>query len=94
MSNLPDNFTTDGCTGFVDVWRSLDLSACCTAHDLAWFERPGDWWAWFVSNIELARCFGAAGAWELVIPAFLAVSTVGALIFTGFFRRKKANPQV
>jgi hypothetical protein len=94
----PDGFTSDGCTGFVQVWRSIDLSACCTAHDLAWYLNPGDWWAWLVSNISLAACFATAGAWELVAPAFVAVSTIGALLF---FRKKprqnppdKPNPKV
>ena len=85
---LPDGFTSDGCTGFVDAWRSLSLSACCTAHDLAWFLRPGDWLAWLGSNIDLAGCIGASGAWELVIPVFLAVSTAGAALFAWKARRR------
>jgi hypothetical protein len=84
-------FTSDGCTGFPEVWRSLDLSACCTAHDLAWYNHPGDWLAFLSSNLDLAVCFGRAGAYELVIPAFLAVTTIGAFLFARK-RRKKQTP--
>jgi hypothetical protein len=83
----PDGFTTDGCTGFVNVWRSLDLSACCTAHDLAWYLRPGDWWAWLLSNLDLGVCFARVGAWELLLPAIVATSTIGAALFAGKRRR-------
>ena len=83
----PPGFTSDGCTGFPDVWRGIDLTACCTAHDLAWYNHPGDWLAYAVSNVELANCFAASGAPELWAGAILAVFTVGAVLF-GLKKRK------
>lgn len=78
---------SDGCTGFVDTWRGIDLLPCCEAHDLAWYSSPGDWGAWLTSNVDLGVCFVHAGAWELAIPAVLAVSTIGALLFAGIIRK-------
>ncbi len=87
MTSPLDGFASDGCTGFFDVWRGIVLRSCCVAHDLAWYERPGDWIAWAVSNVEFAACFWQAGAWEIAILAFLAVSTVGALLLSGAVRK-------
>ena len=77
----PDGFISDGCTGFPEVWRGIDLTACCEAHDLAWWSSGGDWQAWFVSNVDLGVCFFQAGVWELTVPAFLAVTLIGAVLF-------------
>ena len=77
----PLEFTSDGCTGFFDTWRGVDLQPCCTAHDLAWWQSPGDWSLWFGSNVDLGVCFYQAGVWELAIPACLAVTTIGAVLF-------------
>lgn len=82
-------FTSDGCTGFVNTWRNIDLYSCCFAHDMAWYLNPGDWLVWFTSNVEFAGCVANAGALELVFPAFLAVMSVGAFLF-GFKERKRA----
>lgn len=81
MIAYPADFVSDGCTGFFDTWRGIDLTACCTAHDYAWYSHPGDWLVWAGSNIELGSCFVAAGTWELFVPAVVAVSTVGAVLF-------------
>lgn len=78
---IPPGFASDGCTGFPEVWRGIDLSACCTAHDLAWYTHPGDWVAFALSNVELANCFAAQGAWELWGLALAAVSVIGAVLF-------------
>jgi len=78
---LPDGFVSDGCTGFPEAWRGIDLLPCCTAHDLAWFLHPGDWLVWAQSNVDLAVCFYQRGAWEVSFGGFLAVCTVGAAIF-------------
>jgi hypothetical protein len=78
---FPADFSTDGCTGFLDVWRGIDLYACCVQHDLAWHLHPGDWSMWFWSNVELAQCFAAVGAWEIAVFGFLVVSTAGAALF-------------
>lgn len=86
---LPDGFTSDGCTGFPDTWRGIDLSTCCEVHDLAWYLNPGDWQAWLVSNLELSACFADAGAWELSIPALVATCTIGALMFAGWLGRRR-----
>lgn len=88
----PDDFVSDGCTGFFDVWRGISLRHCCEAHDLAWYEHPGDWLAWARSNVDLAACFWQAGAPEIAILGFAAVSTVGALLFAGIIRRRKPSP--
>lgn len=85
---IPEEFFSDGCTGFVDTWRGIDLLPCCHAHDLAWFQHPGDWGVWITSNIELGACFVSLGAWELAIPAVLAVCTVGAFLFAS--KRRKS----
>lgn len=82
-------FVSDGCTGFFQSWRGVDLTACCTAHDLAWYSSPGDWSAWLTSNVDLALCFARVGVPELALPAFLAVCTVGAILF---LRKRKRNP--
>lgn len=81
---------SDGCTGFPDVWRGIDLGPCCYAHDLAWYERPGDWLSWLQSNADLSACFARAGAWELSWPAFLVTCTVGALMFAGWLKRRSS----
>lgn len=88
---MRNEFVTDGCTGFVNTWRGIDLLPCCQAHDLAWWEKPGDWGAWLTSNIDLGVCFAGAGAWELVLPAFAAVCTVGALLFAGVITKRKSE---
>lgn len=80
-------FVSDGCTGFPDTWRGIDLSQCCYAHDLAWHNHPGDWTMWAASNVDLANCFAQAGAWELWGLVLAAVSTIGALIFA---RKRRA----
>jgi hypothetical protein len=77
----------DGCTGFPEVWRGIDLTACCNAHDLSW-QQNMDVGTWLGTNVDLAVCFGKAGAWELVIPAFIAVSTIGAVLYF-VFRKKR-----
>ena len=84
----PDLFDSDGCTGFVDVWRGIDLHACCLAHDLAWFTHPGDWTVWLASNVELAICFWQVGVVEVAGPAFIAVTTIGAVLFAKWSREK------
>lgn len=76
-----EGFVSDGCTGFFDVWRGIDILACCTAHDLAWYNHPGDWGVWLSSNFDLAGCFFDKGVWEIAVLGFIAVSTVGALLF-------------
>jgi hypothetical protein len=86
--DMPADFTSDGCTGFFNTWRGIDLLPCCTAHDLAWHNSPGDWIAWATSNLELGVCFVSLGAWELALPAVLAVFTVGAFLFS----RKRQRP--
>lgn len=78
---IPDWFQTDGCTGFPDVWRGIDLYPCCRAHDWAWFSKPGDWLAWFGSNVDLSVCFAQTGAIELAVPALVVTSTIGAALF-------------
>jgi len=88
---VTEPFVSDGCTGFFDVWRGIALRSCCETHDVAWYERPGDWLAWAVSNVELAACFWQAGAWEIAILGFLAVSTLGALLFSGAIRKPGSN---
>ena len=93
MSQLPDGFTSDGCTAFPEVWRGIDLTDCCYAHDLAWYDRPGDWAAWLHSNVDLAICFAGKGAWELTLPAFLAVTTIGAVLFTRWTLKNKKTTQ-
>jgi hypothetical protein len=74
-------FASDGCTGFLQSWRGIDLSGCCRAHDLAWWLHPGDWPAWWHSNLDLAGCIVHAGAIELGWPFLFAVTTVGAVLF-------------
>lgn len=86
MTDLP---ISDGCTWFPDVWRGIDLLPCCNAHDIAW-SQDMDVAAWLGTNADLAGCFWHIGAWELAIPAFLAVSTVGAVLYF-FFRKKPTN---
>lgn len=87
----PAEFSSDGCTGFPEVWRGIDLFPCCRAHDLAWFLSPGDWGRWFGSNLELGGCFIDAGAWELGVGAVLLTSTVGALMFAGALKLSRAR---
>ncbi len=89
---MTEPFASDGCTGFFDVWREIVLRSCCEAHDLAWYERPGDWLAWAISNVDLAACFWQAGAPEIAILGFAAVSTVGALLFAGIIKRSGRKP--
>lgn len=74
-------FVSDGCTLFVEAWRGIDLSGCCRAHDLAWWQHPGDWLAWWHSNLDLSICFVRVGAWDIAGPALLAVTTIGAVLF-------------
>lgn len=81
-------FVSDGCTGFFDVWRGVDLYPCCYAHDLAWYQHPGDWVVWAQSNIDLAICVARAGAPELFIPFLIVVSSIGALLFAGVLKRR------
>lgn len=83
MTSLPDGFVSDGCTGFFQSWRGIDLSDCCLAHDLAWYNAHGDLSVFLPSNIDLAACFVGHGAWELGIPAFLAVTLIGIFLFLG-----------
>ncbi len=85
---MPADFRSDGCTGFFDTWRGIDLLPCCHAHDLAWWQSPGDWLAWATSNIELGACFVSLGAWELAAPAVVAVFTFGAFLFA---RKRRAR---
>ena len=82
-------FVSDGCTGFPDNWRGIDLSDCCKAHDGMWFNHPGDWLAWFQSNIALSECFTRAGAGELYLPALIATCTIGALMFAGWLKLRR-----
>lgn len=81
MTSPREGFASDGCTGFPEVWRGIDLSDCCYAHDLAWFNHAGDWGVFLSSNVDLAICFAERGAWELMLPAFLAVTIIGAFLF-------------
>ncbi|SFZ81647.1 hypothetical protein SAMN02983003_0613 [Devosia enhydra] len=74
-------FETDGCTGWLNSWRGIDLYQCCVQHDRTWYDHPGDWTIWAISNLDLGRCFAMVGAWELAVPAVLATCTVGALLF-------------
>lgn len=85
----PDGFASDGCTGFFEAWRGIDLLPCCAAHDLAWFQHGGDWGVWLASNIDLGMCFATRGAWEIALPAVVAVSTIGAVLFAIKSRRKR-----
>lgn len=80
-------FTSDGCTGFVNTWRNIDLYPCCFAHDMAWYLHPGDWGVWLISNVDFGACVFRVGAYEVAFPAFFAVMTVGAVLF-GFKKRK------
>lgn len=86
-----EGFTTDGCTWFPETWREIDLSGCCTAHDLAWWHRPDDWLVFASSNLDLGICFVQAGAWELALPAVIAVSTIGALLFARVITSREAG---
>lgn len=86
-------FNSDGCTGFPDVWRGVDLTQCCNAHDLAWYQSP-DVLGWIVSNAQLSICFTQIGVFELAIPAFVAVSTIGAFLYFGgknYLKTRKKN---
>lgn len=82
-------FRSDGCTGFFDVWRNIDIFPCCFNHDMTWYLNPGNWGVWLQSNIDLGFCFGAAGAVELVLPAITATCTIGALLFAGWSAKAK-----
>ena len=86
---MQPDFVSDGCTGFPDVWRGIDLSGCCYAHDLAWWMSDGDWQAWFTSNVDLGVCFFNAGAWEVALPGFLAITIIGAALFAAKGSGKK-----
>ncbi len=79
----------DGCTGFFDMWRGIDLIPCCNIHDIAWAQDM-DPAQWIQTNIDLSVCFWNLGAWELAIPAFIAVTVVGAALYW-VFRKAKAN---
>lgn len=88
-----NEFVFDGCTGFFDVWRGIDLNQCCYAHDLSWYQNPGDWSVWLSSNIDLVACFYQLGVWEVAIGGAIAVFTIGALLFA-LPRRKKHDGEV
>ena len=78
---MSPEFFTDGCTGFFQSWRGIDLTGCCREHDFAWWSNPGDWIAWVMSIVALGLWFYRMGVWELVVPAVLVVSTIGAVLF-------------
>lgn len=82
-------FTSDGCTGFVNTWRNIDLYPCCFAHDMAWYLNPGDWLVWIRSNVDLGVCFVGVGAVELAVPAVILTSTVGAILFATAKRKTR-----
>ena len=77
----PPEFISDGCTGFPEVWRGIDLTDCCYLHDLDWFNAQGDLTLFLSSNVELANCFAAKGVWELWLPALAAVTIIGIFLF-------------
>lgn len=79
---MKPEFQSDGCTGFPEIIFGIDLTDCCYAHDLAWWNSPGDLSVFLQSNVELAQCFTEVGAWWLAIPAFLAVTIIGFFLFT------------
>lgn len=94
MIAVPADFLSDGCTGFVNTWRGIDLLPCCRAHDYAWFLHPGDWGVWLASNLDLSMCFAGQGAPELALPALLAVcGPIGALLFAGVVVNKRNKRQ-
>lgn len=82
-------FRSDGCTGFFDVWRNINIFPCCFEHDMAWYLNPGNWLVWAQSNIRLGQCFWDIGVGELAVPAVLLTSTIGALLFAGWSRKAK-----
>jgi hypothetical protein len=49
----------------------------------------GDWQAWFTSNVDLGVCFFNAGAWEVALPGFLAITIIGAALFAAKGSGKK-----
>lgn len=84
---LPDGFVSDGCTDFPEIWRGIDLTDCCYAHDLAWFNAKGDLSVFLASNLDLVNCFAAKGAVELWLPALVAVTLAGFFLFVS--KRRK-----
>lgn len=92
MDSMDPAFVSDGCTWFFNVWRGIDLTSCCVAHDLAWFNHPLDWGVFWSSNIDLAVCFAQAGAVEVAIGALIGVTVIGGLFL--FPRKRKRNGQV
>jgi hypothetical protein len=78
---LQPDFSSDGCTGFPEVWRGIDLTECCYEHDLAWYNSNGDLSVFLQSNIELVACFVDKGAWELWFPALVVVTVIGFFLF-------------
>lgn len=89
--NLPAElreFTSDGCTGFVQFWRNVSLYPCCYEHDITWYLNPGNWLVWFKSNIRLGQCFAEIQVPELSVPAIALTMTIGAILFATAKQRK------
>lgn len=86
-------FTSDGCTAFVDTWRNVNLYPCCYEHDMAWYlNYPFNLLVWIKSNFRLGQCFVEIQVPELALPAIFLTSTVGlVLAMVGQAKRKKVN---
>ena len=84
-----ERFGSDGCTGFFDMWRNVNIFPCCFEHDMTWYLNPGDWLTWIHSNLTLGGCFVRIGVVELAWPAVILTSTIGAFLFAGGAKKKQ-----
>lgn len=87
-------FTSDGCTLFVQTWRNVNLYPCCFEHDMAWYlNYPWNFWVWLQSNFRLGECFAEIHVAELSGPAVILTSTIGLILaLVGLAKRKAKAP--
>lgn len=80
----------DGCTGIPDVIAGVDLTACCSAHDIALMD-SFEMGVFDKANVAFAHCVWDAGLWWFALPALFVVSTAGLLLY--WFGPKKPKAQ-